>query len=67
METIKIIKIIKTGYEVVSGKSFAYCENCQFEISNEDRIDWGFRILQGEELFISKAWFDGFGGEKYEY
>ena len=61
------MKIIKVGYDIVNRKNFAYGENFQFEITESDRINWNFDLLNGVELEITREDFDALTCEKYEY
>lgn len=61
------MKIIKVGYDIVSGKNFAYGENFQFEITESDRINWSFKLRNGVELEITREVFESLECEKFEY
>lgn len=61
------INITHTGLELVSGKYFAYADNCQFEITHKVHMDWSFKLQSGYSIEIEQDAFDDMDCEKYTY
>lgn len=62
-----MILVTHTGFEVASGKTFAYFNGGQFEISADSKLNIDWSIRKSGFYRVSRQWFDLFDGEKYEY